>query len=288
MPRIGIGLGLGLFGGSSFAGLLDAYPNASVAYSLRLLRSAYTGSAVRVRRSSDNAEQNIGFDALGNLNTTALTTFCSGTNGFVTTWYDQSGNGNNLTQSIATNQPQIVSSGSVILKNSKPTLQTDGNDFFRTSASNIFASTTNLSAFSVITDLSNNANNDFIFGVSSGSYGVGDANIILRKNSTTFDFISGLGSATSISIARDTNQNILSGLFLASTSVTIRKNGASATNTTLIPSSVNATGLLEVESGLGAVLGGEWLHQELIIYKSNQTANISQIESNLNSYYNVY
>jgi hypothetical protein len=167
-------------------------------------------------------------------------------------------------------------------------LQTDGNDFFRTSASNIFASTTNLSAFTVITDLSNNTNNDFVFGVSSGTYGTLDANIIMRKISSNFDFISGTGSGISISIARDTNQNILSGLFLASTSLTIRKNGASATNTTLIPSSVNATGLLEVESGLGATLGGQWLHQELVIWKTNQTSNVSQIESNLNSYYNVY
>jgi len=31
------------------------------AYSLRKLRSAYTGSAIRVRRSSDSTEQDIGF-----------------------------------------------------------------------------------------------------------------------------------------------------------------------------------------------------------------------------------
>ena len=41
--------------------LLDLYPNAQVAYSLRKLRTAYTGSAIRVRRSSDNAEQDFGF-----------------------------------------------------------------------------------------------------------------------------------------------------------------------------------------------------------------------------------
>ncbi len=41
--------------------LLDLYPNAAVAYSLRKLRTAYTGSAIRVRRSSDNAEQDIAF-----------------------------------------------------------------------------------------------------------------------------------------------------------------------------------------------------------------------------------
>jgi len=82
----------------SFVGLLDLYPSAAAAYSVRKLRTAYTGSAIRVRRSSDNTEQNIGFTALGNLDDSALTTFCSGTNGFVTTWYDQSGNANNAVQ----------------------------------------------------------------------------------------------------------------------------------------------------------------------------------------------
>lgn len=41
--------------------LLDTYPNAAVAYSLRKLRTAYTGNAIRVRRSIDNAEQDISF-----------------------------------------------------------------------------------------------------------------------------------------------------------------------------------------------------------------------------------
>jgi len=45
----------------AFTGLLDTYPNAAVAYSLRKLRSAYTGSAIRVRRSVDNVEQDFGF-----------------------------------------------------------------------------------------------------------------------------------------------------------------------------------------------------------------------------------
>jgi hypothetical protein len=55
--------------------VLDDYTGAAAAYSLRKVRSAYTGSAVRVRRSSDDELQDIGFDANGDLDTTALTTF---------------------------------------------------------------------------------------------------------------------------------------------------------------------------------------------------------------------
>lgn len=97
------------------ARLLNSYPNASVAYSVRLLRNGYTGNSIRVRRSSDNAEQNIGFDGSGNLDTTSLTNFITGTtDGFVTTWYDQSGNGNNAVQTSATSQPIIVSGGTIL------------------------------------------------------------------------------------------------------------------------------------------------------------------------------
>ena len=60
--------------------LLDTYSGAAAAYSLRKLRNDYTGSAITVRRSSDNTSTNIGFDGNGNLDTTALTTFVGSNN----------------------------------------------------------------------------------------------------------------------------------------------------------------------------------------------------------------
>ena len=63
--------------------LLDIYTGtAATAYSLRRLSSTYTGSAIRVRRSSDNVSQDIGFDVNGDLDTTALTTFVGSNNKF--------------------------------------------------------------------------------------------------------------------------------------------------------------------------------------------------------------
>jgi hypothetical protein len=90
--------------------LLDNYPGAVAAYSLRKLDKDYTGDAIRVRRASNNTEQDIGFDANGDLDTSALATFCSGTDGFVKTWYDQSGNGNDATQTTTSAQPKIYDS----------------------------------------------------------------------------------------------------------------------------------------------------------------------------------
>lgn len=93
--------------------VLDVYTGAVVAFSLRRLSGAYSGAAVRVRRSSDNVEQDIGFDASGNLNESALTSFIGANSGFVTTWYDQSGASRDMTQSIAANQLRIVNNGSL-------------------------------------------------------------------------------------------------------------------------------------------------------------------------------
>ncbi len=55
--------------------LLDIYPNAAVAYSLRKLRSSYTGAAIEVTRSSDFTALDIGFDSSGELDTTTLLDF---------------------------------------------------------------------------------------------------------------------------------------------------------------------------------------------------------------------
>ena len=107
---------------SAFTGLLNTYPGAAAAYSLRLLDSTYSGNAVKVRRSSDNAEQDIAF-VNNELDTASLETFAGAGDAFVTTWYDQSGNGADATQTSASAQPKIVTSGSTILENGKPSIE---------------------------------------------------------------------------------------------------------------------------------------------------------------------
>ena len=92
------------------------------AYALRKLKAAYAGNAVTVRRSSDSTTSNIGFLANGALNTASLLSFCAATNCYVTTWYDQSGNGKDAVQTTTAQQPQIVASGSLETFQSLPTL----------------------------------------------------------------------------------------------------------------------------------------------------------------------
>ncbi len=98
---------------------------AAAAYSLRQVSSA-ASLACRVRRSSDNAEADIGFTTIGDLDTAALLTFVGSGSGFVTTWYDQSGNNRNATQTTAGQQPQIVSNGAIITQGGRPAISFDG------------------------------------------------------------------------------------------------------------------------------------------------------------------
>lgn len=76
------------------------------AYSLRKLRSAYSGNCVRVRRAGDNAEAEIPFS--GNwIDKSAVDAHCTTNDGFVVSFFDQSGNGNNLAQPNAPLQFKI-------------------------------------------------------------------------------------------------------------------------------------------------------------------------------------
>ncbi|MCS3697016.1 hypothetical protein GGP73_001711 [Salinibacter ruber] len=109
--------------------LLDQYPDAHAAYSLRKLRSDYSGPVLRVRRTSDNAEQDIGFDGDW-IDSAAIESFVGSGEGRVTTWYDQTSGGSmDLTQGTASSQPVITEGGSVITDNKgNPAIFLKGSD----------------------------------------------------------------------------------------------------------------------------------------------------------------
>ena len=92
--------------------LLDFYPGAAHAFSLRLLSKDYTGPAIQVRRDLDDTLLDIGFTDEGDLDEAALTTFVGAGSGYVRTWYDQSGGTvRNATNTSNGQQPRIVNEG---------------------------------------------------------------------------------------------------------------------------------------------------------------------------------
>jgi hypothetical protein len=260
----------------SFVGLLDTYPNAAAAYSVRKLRAAYTGSAIKVRRSSDNTEQDIGFSG-ANLDTSALTSFCGSGNGFVTTWYDQSGNARNATQTTASNQPKIVNAGSVLVDaNGKPRVQ--GNQSSTTNLSATFSSSQPTTIFGVVNYTSLTSPTIYPYAVDLASSGN-----LVAIGYYNFPFIGG-GAALYSTVSISTNTNYLSYGLLNTTSSEI------AINTTLTTGNAGTDNPSAIKMfnarGNDAVLNG--FLSEVIIYPSNQSTNRTGISTNINTYYAIY
>ena len=279
--------------------LLNSYPVASGAYSMRLLDNTYAGSAVRVRRSSDNIELNIGFDTNGNLDTASLLTFVGPNNGFVTTWYDQSGNARDLIQPTAASQPQLVSGGTILTQGTqnKPVLKFDGsNDFFlRTGLSlnnAIFSSfivggelvqndSSGLFGLTPPTGLDYQSLSAVTFENGGPSQKVGFLNDFTNGTGVWAIYQTGTGPSR-YSLVNGMKQSTGAQLYLSGTSVgTVTKALNSGTSTGI---------LMGARFGGGAV-GAPYLNgyeQEVIFYLTDQSANLTAINSNINIYYGVY
>lgn len=124
MPSLGLGLGFarGVPGSSAPPALLLDSLSAGAAYSAsRKLRTAYSGAAFQVERTSDGATQDIGFSG-NSVDTAALLSFVGSSNGRIATWYDQSGNNRHVTNATATQRPRIVNAGVLETQNGKPSL----------------------------------------------------------------------------------------------------------------------------------------------------------------------
>lgn len=267
----------------SFVGLLDTYPNAAAAYSVRKLRAAYTGSAIRVRRSSDNTEQDIGFSG-GNLDTTSLTSFCGSGDGFVTTWYDQSGNARNATQTTAANQPQIVSSGSIFQMNSISAVK-----FAQTNLPGLLFTELNLTNFTILW-VSRNKDlgmNYIILGKSTGvPYagdgvdGFGSPMMITGSNNI---ITNGQGN-TSNQTGR-TNQHLSYLNRRNSTEAVGQFNNSNNSYNNSVPSATfDTTGIATY--GYNYNFQGDI--QELIIYSSDKSSDRTGISTDINTYYGIY
>jgi len=133
--------------------LLNFIPDSEVGYSLRKINITYSGPCIRVRRDSDNVENDIFFNGV-DLDISSLVAFCSGASGYVVTWYDQSGNTNDLTQLVSAEQPQIVSLGVTLSENGKPCLQFDGSDDNMNMLTSVVVTATSASIVAAHTNIS--------------------------------------------------------------------------------------------------------------------------------------
>jgi hypothetical protein len=272
---------------SAAALLLDLYPSAAAAYSVRKLRTAYAGSAIRVRRSSDNAEQDIGFSG-NDLDTSALTTFVGANNGFVTTFYDQSGNARNATQTTAANQPQIVVSGTLLTQGGKPIMK------FTSSTQRLDTTSFSLSANrTYVVTLWNQTN-----GASGFKGYLAFAGLDNTTNGITGQFAtsniakSWVGSgaafnAVGVNQMADSTYVLLGSYVQGSSQHQHYRNGAlNAQNTSLTISPETTSRVYSIMQN--SANGSDIRTNEAIIWDSYQSSNRTGIETNINTYYAIY
>ena len=267
----------------AFTGLLNDYSGAAAAYSLRLLDNTYSGNAIKVRRSSDNAEQDIAF-VNNELDTATLESFASGTDAFVTTWYDQSGNGYDATQTTASSQPKIVTSGSTILESGKPSLQ-----FTSASGGNALTTPLNFSdnqnVFVVLRE-DGTASFPIIISTSSGIH----RTLILNSGSNNFyqyyDGASSWGAANNSS-TRNTRYLHYTEKDNTRTDIPFYQNGSLLSNTSILRPNAG-TGLIQLGRQKSSSFPLSGIMQEVIFYTNSQSTNRSGIETNINDFYDIY
>lgn len=254
--------------------LLDSYStNLAYGYALVPLISSYAGSAVRVRRASDNTEQDIGFNGLA-LDTASLTSFCTGTNGFVVTWYDQSGNARNATQSTTSNQPKIYdSSTGVILSGGIPAVEFNGANSQRLAVSaSISAGTPHFWGV-----------HEFNGGIVYFFVGINADNTFGIDNSTSLSFRqsgSTFATATTASRTRKSWNWLNDG---ANTKAAVNNDAyttATQTKATLLQPRIGSNG---AQAGFftGKI-------QAIVGYTADKTSDRAAIDTALNNFYSIY
>jgi hypothetical protein len=258
--------------------LLDLYPNAAAAYSLRQLRTGVT-NVVRVRRSSDNTESDF---TAAQISDGTLTTFCGAGNGFVRTWYDQSGNGRHASETTQAAQPQIVSSGSVITQSAKPSIRLDGSD------DKLLISGTPLNSqqFSFFTIVANStlAGLQEIFSNWQSANTV--TSVFLGTSSSTVRFTDNFPSAGAFGSANTLKE--LSAISSATNAITYL-NGAQLAAKGSALSTRNLSTSFYI--GTQGTNDGEFWNghiSEIIVYPTDQTTSRSAIQSNINAHYAIY
>ena len=216
----------------------------------------------------------------------------AGGNGFVTTWYDQSGNGLNSTMSTAVYQPRIVNAGVLDVKNLKAGLRFDGsNDYLTRSALTALNSGNTYSIFSVSANETTAIAGDILVT----NNGFPTSRLSLFNSTITTGGVYRIGSIQNTSIVTyasnmitadgTANQRQLS-FIVNGFNIAGWKNGVAGTTDTYTGSYTNNVFTLGAFLNVPRHLNG--YIQELIIYPTDQSSNRTGIESNINTFYTIY
>jgi Alpha-L-arabinofuranosidase B, catalytic len=267
--------------------LLDVYPNAAFAFSFRKLRNAYAGSAVRIRRSSDNAEADIGFDGEGDFDTAAAASHIGGGSGFIVTWYDQSGNGRDVTQATAADQPTYTASGISGL----PVASFDGaNEYLITSANFALFPLTEGTVFSAMQQNGGTAAGMLFHWQESSSTTRINAFVTFSDNNLYLDF--GLQTGGRVNVAQpsgwDDTPHVLELYRDSSDNQAIVVDGIELVSDVLTADTVNNAGTLYIGQRNDGNIHFGGLVAELVLWQTDLASERANARANINNYYLVY
>jgi hypothetical protein len=208
---------------------------------------------------------------------TGIPAYDNTVDGFVETWYDQSGNGNDATQSVAASQPKIVSAGVLVSGG----LDFDGVNDRLSFDSNVSLSTNDFYFASVISILDGNTVNLAPVGNAAGNRFL----ISLNYDTDAAQMRPEDGSFLTQPFTRGTpaNETLIS-ISNVSNTATLRCDTISA-------AVFNTTGKSFTLGNMGQRTPSVYSKhsiKELIIYPSDQSANRVAIETNINDHYNIY
>ena len=190
--------------------------------------------------------------------------------GAVTTFYDQTGNGNDATNATETQQPLIVDGGTLVEENGKPAIKFDGvDDGFTTS----LAGSSTFDFYSVIKTTSGD---DFILPDNNS----GPLNV--------YGYITRTDTSTTIYRNYGTPSLYVNGALETPTTRSDVKALLSTGNQLLNVhqgADTSAWSYIEMFRRSGYEFDGT--AQEIIIFNSDQSANRTGIEGNIGRYYNI-
>jgi len=263
--------------------VLQIAPNAAAAYSLRSLTGG-DPKVVRVRRDTgggagDNDEEDF---TVSGISSGALVAFVgSGNDGFVETWYDQSGNSNDAVQETAGSQPKIVNAGALVADNG---IDLDGSQFLQADSVSGMGATVSMITASVhdsggggCVSLASSASGVTNFGIIEGS----SVSSVNARNTTSVSANASVSGVTRLSFALTTGQTLTKSGALGGTLV--ENTGDYGDDFTSGELNRILIGKLRVSSG--TLFNGRI--REAIIYNTDQTANRTAIEANIANHYNI-
>jgi hypothetical protein len=208
--------------------------------------------------------------------------------GHVTTWYDQSGNNNSSNQPLASSQPKIVDGGTLVTEGGQAALDFDGVDDSLKYSGDLFG--TNTAAMFIVNsfDVATATKRDVIAGGQDTSGTRYDFVIVRQSSSGMQPYIEGSGFSGGISTT-DTNQHLYSVTHNSGTSTgSFNRDGV----TTATPSSsASVTSATDFVIGTDISSPSDSLNgqiQEIVVFNTNQSANRTGIENNINDHFDIY